>query len=155
VQWLARHGVEAPHGLLAAAGGQPQLALEWAREGIDAATWAELPAAVRRGQPGGLGGWPVPRVVDALQKLCHDAACVAAGAAPRYFPAGSVARGADVPALLAWMRELERIARHAEHPWNASLLTESLVQQGQRALGAVGSASGRPGSGARGRSRSD
>jgi hypothetical protein len=32
------------------------------------------------------------------------------------------------------MDELGRIARHAEHPWNAGLVVEALVQQGQRAL---------------------
>jgi DNA polymerase-3 subunit delta' len=40
------------------------------------------------------------------------------------------------------MRELNRVARHAEHPWNAGLMTESLVQQGRRAL-AAGGAQGR------------
>jgi DNA polymerase III subunit delta' len=73
-------------------------------------------------------------VVDALQKLCHDAACVAVGAPPRYFPVASIRHGADAAALTRWMRELERVARHAEHPWNAGLMVESLVQQGQRAL---------------------
>ena len=76
----------------------------------------------------------MPRALDALQKLCHDAACVTAGAAPRYFPAASIQRAARAGALIEWVRELDRIARRADHPWNAGLVIESLVQQGQRAL---------------------
>ena len=132
--WLGAQGVADAAVLLAATGGQPQEALAWSREGIDAALWSRLPALVAQGAAPGLSGWPLPRVVDALQKLCHDAACVAQGAAPRYFAAASIARGADARALAAWSAELQRLARHAEHPWNAGLVIESLVQQGQRAL---------------------
>ena len=135
--WLAQRGIADPAIILAAAGGQPQEALEWTQQGIDAALWMRLPALVHRGESATFAAWPLPRLVDALQKLCHDAACVAAGAAPRYFPAASLAalgtRG-DITALTSWMRELNRCARHAEHPWNAGLLAESLVQQGQHAL---------------------
>jgi DNA polymerase III subunit delta' len=133
-EWLARQGVADPAVMLAATGGQPQLALEWAQQGVDAALWARLPALVGQGEPAALAAWPLSRVVDALQKLCHDAACVAAGATPRYFPATTITAGADGAALTGWMRELGRVARHAEHPWNAGLMIESLVQQGQRAL---------------------
>jgi hypothetical protein len=42
-------------------------------------------AAAARGEVGALGAWPLPRVIDMLHKLCHDAMRVAAGAAPRYF----------------------------------------------------------------------
>jgi DNA polymerase III subunit delta' len=133
-EWLAAHGVADPGVLLAAAGGQPQEALDWSKQGIDAAVWQRMPGAVAIGASAGFSGWPLSRVVDALQKLCHDAACVAVGAPPRYFPAASIRHGADAAALTRWMRELERVARHAEHPWNAGLMVESLVQQGQRAL---------------------
>lgn len=132
--WLAAQGVADAAVLLAATGGQPQEALAWSRQGIDAALWTRLPALVAQGAAAALANWPLPRLVDALQKLCHDSACVARGAAPRYFPAASIAAGADPAALAAWMSELQRIARHAEHPWSAALVTESLVQQGQRAL---------------------
>jgi len=134
VEWLAGQGVGDAEVMLAAAGGQPQEALAWARQGIDAAAWARLPALVRQGQVQPFAAWPLARVIDALQKLCHDAACAAAGATPRYFPAASIAADAQVAALAEWMRELNRIARRAEHPWNAGLVVESLVQQGQRAL---------------------
>ncbi|HEY8711001.1 MAG TPA: DNA polymerase III subunit delta' [Burkholderiaceae bacterium] len=133
-EWLAHQGVADPDAMLAATGGQPQEALAWVRQGIDAALWARVPALVGQGASSMFAAWPVPRVVDALQKLCHDAACVAAGAAPRYFPAATVPAGADGAALSAWARELGRVSRHAEHPWNVGLMIESLIQQGQHAL---------------------
>ena len=135
--WLSGQGVADAVVMLAAAGGQPQEALAWSRQGIDAALWTRLPALVAQGLPQALAAWPLPRVIDALQKLCHDSACVASGALPRYFPAASIVPGADPAALNVWMAELRRIARHAEHPWNAGLVVESLVQQGQRALAAA------------------
>ncbi len=142
-QWLAQQGVVEPGVLLAAAGGQPQEAREWAGQGIDAALWSRLPALVQRGDAAPLAAWPLPRVVDALQKLCHDAACRAAGAAARYFPPASLAMlsgSIDPMALADWSRDLLRAARHAEHPWNAGLMVEALVQRGQRALAAAGQA---------------
>ena len=134
VEWLAQRGVADPAVLLAAAGGQPQEALEWVGQGLDSALWIRLPALVQRGESASIAAWPLPRVVDALQKLCHDASCVAAGAAPRYFPRAAVPSGANAVALVEWSRELCRVARHADHPWNAGLMLESLVQKGQRAL---------------------
>jgi len=136
--WLAAQGVADAAVLLAATGQQPQEALVWSQEGVDAASWSRLPALVAQGGAETLAGWPLPRVIDALQKLCHDSACVAAGAAPRYFPATAIARGADLAALNAWRAELTRVARNAEHPWNAPLLIESLVQQGRQALARTG-----------------
>jgi DNA polymerase III subunit delta' len=133
-QWLTDQGVADAAVLLAATGGQPQLAREWAQQGIDAALWARLPALVGQGDAAALSTWPLPRAVDALQKLCHDAACIAAGAVPRYFPPACLSPGGDLRALDEWMRELRRAARHAEHPWNAGLMVESLVQYGRRAL---------------------
>ena len=141
--WLAQQGIAEPQVLLAATGGQPQEAIEWSRDGIDAALWLRIPSLVRRGDASAFAAWPTPRMIDALQKLCHDAACTAAGAAPRYFPAASLGSGGTVAGLTAWMQELNRCARHAEHPWNAGLLGESLVQQGRRALALAGPGEGR------------
>ncbi|MFY9514616.1 MAG: DNA polymerase III subunit delta', partial [Rubrivivax sp.] len=77
---------------------------------------------------------PVPRTVDALLKLCHDALALAAGGAARYFPAGSMPSGARIPSLLEWQAELLRVASHDEHPWHEGLLAESLLAQARRAL---------------------
>jgi len=132
--WLAQQGVQQPQVLLAASGGQPQDALEWAQEGIAPAHWTALPQQLARGDAGPLPGWPLPRVVDTLQKLCHDAMRVAVGAAPRYFPTSAMPPAPRLEALSAWSRDLGKIARQAEHPWNAGLLVESLTQRAQQAL---------------------
>lgn len=132
--WLAARGLADPGVLLAAAGGRPLEALSLAAAGVDAARWAALPRAVAAGEGGALAGWPVPRALDALQKLCHDAMAVASGAGPRYFPAAALPRRAALAPLADWSRELARVARHDEHPWNEGLLLASLVAQGRRAL---------------------
>lgn len=130
--WLAAQGLAQPAVLLAAAGGRPLEARDWAAAGLDAQAWRQLPARIAAGQAEAVSGWPLPRLIDALGKLCHDAMLVAVGAAPRYFP--SVPAGASLPALHRWAAELRRAARHAEHPLNAALAVESLVLQGRRAL---------------------
>ena len=132
--WLAARAVAQPEVLLAAAGGQPLEALAWSAQGIDAALWLRLPAMVAQGDASALAGWPLPLLVDALHKLCHDLLCSAVGAAPRYFPASALPKGGGVASLTAWSQALAGHARHAEHPWNAPLMAEALVQQGQRAI---------------------
>ena len=132
--WLTRQGVAQPGVLLAASGGQPQQALDLAERGIDAATWLALPQRVAAGDATSLQGWALPAAVDALQKICHDAAALACGGVPRYFPKDRVVSEASLPALLRWSRELARVAAEAEHPWSVDLAVESLVGQGREAL---------------------
>lgn len=136
-EWLRASGVANPDVLLMAAGGEPQEALAWFREGIDAPLWLALPDQLARGETGPLANWPLSRVVDTLFKLCHDAMRLVAGAPPRYFPVQALrawAGGtANTTALDAWYRELGRVARHAEHPWQAALIIETLVLQARNA----------------------
>jgi len=134
-QWLATRDVAQPEVMLAAAGGQAQDALAWASEGMDARLWSVLPQQLARGDATALAAWPLARVVDVMQKLCHDAMRMAAGAPPRYFPQASMPAVTALAPLVAWERELARVARHAEHPWSAALMIESLVQQATQALG--------------------
>jgi DNA polymerase III subunit delta' len=134
VAWLAGQGVADPAILLAAAGGQPQEAAEQAAGGLDAAMWLALPRRIAQGDASVLQGWPLPLAVAALQKVCHDALCLACGGAPRYFPRDRVVRDASLAALLRWSRELARVAVDAEHPWAVDLAIESLVEQGREAL---------------------
>lgn len=145
--WLRAQGVPRPEVLLTAAGGQPQEALSWFREGIDAQTWLSLPQQLSRGEVAGLPTWPLARVVDMMFKVCHDAMRVAAGAAPRYFPLEALPTvandAADLAALSGWYRELGCIARHAEHPWQAALTIESLVLRAKTALAVTKSSSAR------------
>ncbi len=132
--WLAGQGVARPEVLMAACNGRPLEALALARSGVDAAAWAALPAAVARGQAAAVTGWTPPVLVDALQKLCHDALAVAVGGVGRFFPAASMGQPAGLAGLLDWAAELGRVARHADHPWSEALLADALIQQGRQAL---------------------
>jgi DNA polymerase-3 subunit delta' len=137
VRWLVAQGVAGAEVLLAAASGRPLDAQALASDGVDAAAWTALPRTLAQGQGGQgapLAGWPVPRALDALQKVCHDALAQAAGGSGRYFPAGSVPRGVSVAALVDWQRSLARVARHDEHPWHEGLLLETLASEARRAL---------------------
>lgn len=136
--WLAGQGIARPEVLLAAAGGQPLDALEWHAIGVDAKAWADLPRRVAAGDATAFSGWPLPRVIEALQKLCHDAASVAAGASPRYFEAMPAVPPAMLPALMEWSGALSLAARHAEHPLNAGLAIEAWTVQGRHALAPAG-----------------
>lgn len=141
--WLHAHGVTQPEVLLAAAGGQPEEALSWFREGLDARAWLALPEQLARGDITGLPAWPLSRVIDMLFKVCHDAMRAAVGAAPRYFPHDLMNGRASIEALSGWYRELGRVARHAEHPWQAALTIELLVLQAKTALAVPNSTVGR------------
>lgn len=127
--WLRAQGLADPAALLALAGGSPLEALALAAEGLTPQVLAELPRRVCAGDAAPLQGRPIPRVVELLQKLAHDAMAQAVGGAPRHYAADSLPAGADLAALVAWQRGLLRAARHDQHPWNAGLLIESLVSQ--------------------------
>lgn len=131
--WLAAQGVDQPGIVLAAAGGAPIEALERLALGIDAAVWQSLPRELLAGRASAVTGWPVPLLVDTLQKLCHDLMAAAVGAAPRYFTSEVLPRSGDIGALTECAKALVQAARHAEHPWNAGLATEALVQRLARA----------------------
>ncbi len=137
LHWLAAQQIARPAVLLAAAGGQPLDAAAMAADGIDSDAWQRLPAAVRAGQAVAVVDWPLARLVDALQKLCHDLMCLHAQAAPRYFDAATLEplmqpEGPSRAALAGWSGELALAARHDEHPWHAGLRSEALVGQGAR-----------------------
>lgn len=138
--WLEAQGVGSPATMLAATGGQVQKVLDWQAQGLGAAPWTALPRALAQGEAGPLGGWPLPEVLAILQRVCHDAMCLAAGAGPRYFPPAafeglSALRGAAaLPRLADWSRELTRLVRHAEHPYAAALALEAVVAQARQAL---------------------
>jgi DNA polymerase-3 subunit delta' len=115
--------------LLAAAGGQPLSARDRLAQGLDAQSWSSLPRALAQGQSGALPQWPLAWTVESLQKLCHDLARLAVGAAPRYFPADCLPPPPELARLQQWSQELARLSRHADHPWNLPLKVEALVMQ--------------------------
>jgi DNA polymerase-3 subunit delta' len=124
--------------LLAVAGGAPMAAQALLREGVDAARLAALPRRVAAGDAAVLAGLTLPRVVELLSKLAHDAMRRAVAAdddiSRCFFPAGAVPFGAAMPALVKWHHALLRVARNADHPWNAGLLVEALVAEARLAL---------------------
>jgi DNA polymerase-3 subunit delta' len=127
--WLEGQGAANAPVLLAAAGGHPLSARRLASDGFDAAAWVALPRSVADGRWVPPAGASVPRLREVLQKLCHDAMAVAAGSAPRYFPASSLPPAASWPRLADWSQSLARLARHDEHPFNAPLITDSLLAE--------------------------
>ena len=135
--WLAGLGVKDSSDaqtLLTACSGRPLDALALAQAGVNGEAWSALPNAVAHGQAGALAGWPVPRALDALQKLCHDALSRVCGGPAQFFAAQRVPAHGRPAELAAWSRELARVARHEEHPWNEGLLLDALVQRGAAAL---------------------
>ena len=127
--WLEGQGVASAPVLLAAAGGQPLAARRLAAEGFDAAAWLALPRRIADGRWEPPAGATIPRLREVLQKLCHDAMAVAAGSEPRYFPAASLPPAAAWSKLADWSQSLARLARHDEHPFNAPLITDSLLAE--------------------------
>jgi DNA polymerase-3 subunit delta' len=134
LQWLNEQGVDGAPVLLMAAGGRPQEAKDWFEAGLRAQAWQQLPQRLARGEAAALADWPLPRAIDALQRLCHDLLRRSHGAPPSYFAAECLPTPKLAAPLLGWDAALRRAARHAEHPLNAGLLMESLFAQGRQAL---------------------
>jgi DNA polymerase-3 subunit delta' len=132
--WLHDQGVHEPQVLLAAAGGLPQAAFAMHAEGIDAAAWRSVPAAAQRGVSTTLAGWPVPRLVDALHRLCHDLMATVAGGTSTFFEIALLAplvqpRGPTLGKLAQLDTELRQASRQQDHPWHAGLRAEALLSR--------------------------
>lgn len=125
--WLESQGVPDAEVLLAAAGGHPLDALTLHADGVDAQRWRAVPRQLRSGDAASLIAWGVPRALDSLQRLAHDLACCAVGAQPRFFARADLPPAPDLTRVLDWQRSLKRVARHADHPWNAGLAVEALI----------------------------
>jgi DNA polymerase III subunit delta' len=134
VQWLQAHKVAQPEVMLAACAGQPLEALQWVQDGIDATAWLRLPMQLQNKDTGNLATWPLPRLLHALQKLCHDLLCVFHQAPPRYFPPACLPKTTQAQALCMWSKSLTAAIRHSEHPWSLPLMVEALVAQANRAI---------------------
>ena len=136
-QWLsAETGLDAAAArlLLDASGGQPLTARDRQAVGLDARNWPQIPQGVARGEAGPMSAWPLPLVVETLQKLCHDLARVAVGTEPRYFPVDSLPPPPELARLNQWAQELGKVRRHADHPWNLPLKLETLMLQARAIL---------------------
>ena len=92
LHWLAAQQVARPAVLLAAAGGQPLDAAAHGRRRHRQRRLAAIAGGRAGGQAAAVADWPLTRLVDALQKLCHDLMCLRAQAAPRYFTPATLDR---------------------------------------------------------------
>ncbi|MFG6466963.1 DNA polymerase III subunit delta' [Roseateles sp. BYS87W] len=135
--WLAAQGVADGAGLLDATGGRPQQALDWFQAGLTDAAWQALPKRMARGEVAALTDWAPPRVIDALQRLCHDLVRRSHGQSGQFFSTAALPAVKRAAPLLAWDAELRRASRHADHPLNASLWIEALVAQARGAITAA------------------
>lgn len=139
LQWLQDNAASRPtpeqaQVWLRAAGGRPVDALAWAGTGLNAKTWAELPAALARGDWSTLAGWPAAQQLELLQKLCHDLMVQAAGGTPRFFTAANLPVAPRWGVLARWSRELLDAARSVEHPYNPGLMQEAWAARTRQAL---------------------
>ncbi len=134
--WLQQQGLQAETAtvLLRAAGGRPEDALVLAQEGLTPQSWAALPKALVKGDAGPIAQWNAARVVQSLQKVCHDLMAVACGATPRYFQPQELPAAPSMAVLNRWSGLLAQEARSADHPFNPGLMLESLVSDAQSAL---------------------
>ena len=132
--WLKEQGVAQPEVMLRAASGRPVLALQMAEAGMDAERWAQIPRRLLRADPAALTGLELPGVIDTLLKVCHDTWAHSLRAPTTYFPQESLPAAVDLLALAAWQRELARLARQSQHPWNEGLMLERLALEAQKAL---------------------
>ena len=134
---VAGQGIQAPDVMLAACGGQVLAALNLITQGVDARIWQQNSAVGGDRHAVRVGVLADVSVVQTLLKLCSDAqrAHAACGREPVYFAPGTVPNTCDPMRSTAWaVAELRKVMRHADHPLNAGLQIEALVQRGRVAI---------------------
>jgi DNA polymerase-3 subunit delta' len=121
---------------LKVAGGRPDDVLALHASGRKAEDWLRFPSAMASGETGLVRDWPVTELVDALQKLCHDAMATHQGAHPRFFELKPLRSGTgpSFASLSQWSVALKQIRRTMDHPFNGGLMQEALVEQARTAL---------------------
>jgi DNA polymerase-3 subunit delta' len=138
LEWLALQGLSNAdaQSFLMASGGRPQDAIAFAVAGREAGHWANFPAAMLRGDSAYVRDWSAPELLDSLQKLCHDAMALKVGAQPRFFAAQMLSgtTKAQFSALSAWNAQLASARKTMDHPFNAGLMQEALVERARSAL---------------------
>lgn len=119
---------------LKAAGGRPDDAMAFIESGRDPGVWTHLRTALSRGDVAVFKDWTLPQVVDALQKLCHDLTALQVNAPVRYFDSKDLGSPVAVDTLTQWNQALTQTVKTVEHPFNAGLILEALVNQAKIAL---------------------
>ena len=136
LEWLRQQDVTEPdaRAFLRASGGRPEDALQMAKSGRDARSWAQLPRALQRGDASLIQTWSARETLDAFHKLCHDLHLKSMGVAPRFFDAQDLPAQVDFARVSAWGKELAAARRTAEHPFNPGLMQEALVSRAKNVL---------------------
>ena len=135
--WLQAQGVQQDviPDLLRLCGGRPEDAWLRVQSGASADEWARFPKALASGDQMALKEWSPQMLIDGAHKLCHDLMVQEAGAQPRFFSKASIK---DIRptrmALARWSTSLAQAMKTMDHPFNAGLMTESLVSQAQFVL---------------------
>lgn len=119
---------------LKAAGGRPDDAMAFIESGRDPGIWTHLRTALSRGDVAVFKDWTLPQVVDALQKLCHDLTARQVSAPGRFLDAKDLGPPVSLDALTQWNQALTQTVKTVEHPFNAGLMLEALVNQAKIAL---------------------
>lgn len=135
-QWLQDQGLDAieAQSFLKAAGDRPDDVLALRASGRKAEEWSRFPAAMAAGDAALIREWPIGELVDALQKLCHDAMCIGQQAPTRFFSLTTVKFSPSVVVLAQWAVALKDCRRTMDHPFNVGLMQEALVEQARTAL---------------------
>ena len=136
LRWLQACGLSRASAEVAlqAAGGRPDDALDLEQSGRDPQLWSGLRAALNRGDTSVFKDWSAPQMIDALQKLCHVLMARESGAAPRFFDTKDLGRGVSLVSLSDWNKALMQSTKTMDHPFNAGLMQEALVNQAKIAL---------------------
>ncbi len=138
IAWLSTHGFnpsDAKH-MLRFCGGRPLDAVALQSQGLTGEMLRDVVQSVQRGDLR-LFTQVGPRItLDALQKLCHDLCRASSGAPPRYFEASLLPRPPGAKGLLSWAKSLNESVKSVDHPFNAGLMLQAMLQQAQAALNA-------------------
>lgn len=135
--WLVEQGLD-PHQaevLWRASGGRPNWVLERTQQdGITAEQWQQWPRALARGHAGLLDQVSATEGLACLQRLCHDLLAVAVGASPRFFLPQELPKSPSLQKAALWAGELQAMARHVEHPFNAGLQIQAWATRARLAM---------------------
>jgi DNA polymerase III subunit delta' len=135
--WMATHqpdnAAAAPH-VLRMVGGRPDDALAFFESGLDPHIAQHLRAALARGDVQIFKDWGLPQVLDMLQKLCHDLCARHFNAPLRFFEEKDLGANVPLAALTAWYPMLCKTQKTIDHPLNAGLMLEALVNQAKITL---------------------
>jgi DNA polymerase-3 subunit delta' len=135
--WLTGQGVptEDADALWRASGGSPNWVLDRIQQdGLTAQTWRQWPRQLAKGQAGWMADLPASEALSCLQKLSHDLMAVSLQASPEYFLPEDLPKTPSASKAAQWCQELQKAARHAEHPFNAALQMQAWAVRARHAM---------------------